>query len=297
MPSDTDDSPRLRRRTVLATAGLVGLGGVGTVTGYRALSEEREDVELERTLTVDEAFDIDEDPPDPAPEEYEPDRSDGAFQQCEPNPDRLSSGSHTANLTMIDAWNERYRIWGDGGDSNTETNESDGNGSNVETGDIDDSDSSGIDVQNTISLEKASDRVDGSYLYGVRLYSLCGVESDRLERLRLRRLEHELAVDPAVEVRSVLPERPITPDSGQCQMGFSTELESGWAAGYEQHWPAGEGTITAEHDDAVTLSLEGSISDSAAMEGLLELRSERPLVEIGDVFTWTVRGEATRRGL
>ncbi|KDE58662.1 hypothetical protein EL22_03290 [Halostagnicola sp. A56] len=273
MPSDTDDSPRLRRRTVLATAGLVGLGGVGTVTGYRALSEERENIELERTLTVDEAFDIDENPPDPAPEDHEPDRSDGVFQQCEPNPDRLRSGSHIANLTMIDAWNERYRIWGDG------------------------SDASGIDVQNSISLEKASDRVDGSYCYGVRLYSQCHVDSARLERLRLRRLEHELAVDPAVEVRSVLPERPITPDSGQCEMGFSTELESGWAAGYEQHWPAGEETITAEHDDTVTLSLEGSISDSAAMEGLLELRSERPLVEIGDVFTWTVRGEATRRGL
>lgn len=277
MPSDADGSSRLRRRTVLTAAGLVGLAGVGTVSGYRAFTKEREDVELERTLSVDEEFDIDDNPPDPAPEAHEPDRSDGAFQRCDPDPDRLRSGSHTANLTMIDAWNERYRIWGDGPDSSADT--------------------SGVDVQNSISLEKASDRVDGSYLYGVRLYSQCHVDSARFERLGLRRMEHELAVDPAVEVRSVLPERPITPDNGQCKMGFSTELESGWAAGYEQHWPAGEETITAEHDDTVTLSLEGSVTDSAAMEGLLELRSDRPLVEIGDVFTWTVRGEATRRGL
>lgn len=297
MPSDTDDSPRLRRRTVLATAGLVGLGGVGTVSGYRALAREREDVELERTLTVSEEFDIDENLPDPAPEGHEPDRPDGAFQRCNPDPDRLRSGSHTANLSMIDAWNERYRIWSDETGSNAEADGNDETHAHAETGEIDDSDASAVDVQNSVSLEKASDRVDGSYLYGVRLYSQCHVESGRLERLCLRRLEHELAVDPAVEIRSVLPERPITPDSGQCEMGFSTELESGWAAGYEQHWPAGEGTITAEHDDTVTLSLEGSVTDSAAMKGLLELRSDRPLVEIGDVFTWTIRGEATRRGL
>ncbi|MDJ1432192.1 hypothetical protein [Halostagnicola sp. A-GB9-2] len=285
MPFEDDDSSPLRRRHFLG-AGVVGLAGIGTVSGYRALSEVREDVNLKRTLTVGEEFDVDENPPEPAPDDHEPDRPDGSFQRCEPDPDRLRSGSHIANLTMIDAWNERYRIWSDEADSSTET------------GDIEGSDASGVDVQNSLSLEKASDRVDGSYCYGVRLYSLCHVESARLEQLRLRRLEHELVVDSAIEIRSVLPERPIAPDGGVCEMGFSTELDSGWAAGYEQYWPAGEGTIAAERDDeTVTVSLEADTSSSLAAKGLLELRSDRPLSELGDVFTWTVRGEAARRGL
>ncbi len=285
MPSDNDDSSPLRRRHFLG-AGVVGLAGIGTVSGYRALSEAREDVDLERALTVEEELDVDDGPPDPAPDDHEIDRPDGSFHRCDPDPDRLRSGSHTANLTMIDAWNERYRIWSDETDSS------------VETGDIEGSDASGVDVQNSLSLEKASDRVDGELLYGVRHYSLCHIESSQIEQLRLRRLEHELVVNSEIEVRSVLPEQAITPDGGVCKMGFSTELDSGWAASYEQYWPAGEGTIAVDHDDnTVTVSLEGDISDSTAAKGLLELRSERPLSEIEDAFTWTVRGEATRRGL
>lgn len=279
--STTDSNPTRRRALLAAAAGGAGLLGIGTLAGSRVLTEDRDEVESTRRLETDEGFDIDDassGPPDEAEDGHD------ARQRCDPDPDRLRSGSHVSNLTLIDAWSERYRIFGE-----RETDEDSGSSPNEATG---------VDVQNTLTLDKASGYVDGSYLYGVRLYSLCHTNSSRLSQLHLRRLENELVVDSDIEIRSVLPESPIEPDDGLCSMSFLTELDDGWTAGYEQYWPPQGGRIEADRDDeTVVVSFDGDVSRSVAMKGLLELRSERPLSTFDEPFAWTVRGEASRRGL
>lgn len=272
MPSEESSSTAVNRRTFLAAFGACTVATAGAASGYRLLSEERDAVETTRRLTVDDEFDLDDTALDPAGD----DGPDGGeiSQRCDPDPDRWGSISHTANLTMIDAWNERYSIWGS-----------------------DDSEEHGIDVQNSVAVEKAPERVDGSYLYGVRLYSLCHVDHGRLSRVRLERMENELSVHPEIELRTVLPSDPIDPEDGVCYLTLLIELSSGWNAGYERSWWVDEGRIETERDDdRVTLSFDGDTSTSVAMGGLLELRTDRPLTAYDELFAWRVRGDATRRG-
>lgn len=271
MPSKSSPPRSLSRRSILAGAGICGLVGISGISGYRVIAAETDEVDVTRQLTVDDEFDIDDTSLDPAGE----DGPGGGeiSQKCDPDPDRIVSRSHVSNLTMIDAWNEDYRIWG---------------------GDADDV---GVAVHNSVAIEKAPERVDGMLMYGVRLYSLCHVESSRFSQLRLHRLENELTVESSVDIEAVLPSSPIRPTDGTCTLTLMRELPSGWNAGYEQTMWANSGTIDTTHDDGtVLLSFNGETANSVAMEGYLELRSDRPIVEIDDVFTWTIRGEATRRG-
>lgn len=279
MPSDESESGLTRRRALFA-AGLAGAAGVAGLAGLGAARPEREDAEITRELAVEDEFDVDDTDREPAGADAP---AGEISQRCDPEPDRIESISHTANLTFVDAWNERYGFWRD---------EDGENG-----GDSDD----GITVQNSIAVDKAPERVDGALVYGVRLYSLCHVDRPRLARLALRRMEHELTVDPAVELRTVLPSHPIGPEDGVCTLTLLVDLPSGWNAGYERTtWVNEETDGRVETDrgtDWTTLTFAGEVSRTAAMEGYLELRSERPLSTLDRAFEWTVRGEATRRGL
>ncbi|MCU4740989.1 hypothetical protein [Natronoglomus mannanivorans] len=276
-----------RRRNLLAGIGVVGLAGVGTASGYRLLSTEHDTVDSKRTLAVDDEFDLEDVDLEPAGEDSH--GSDVVSQECDPNPETYVSRNHTANLTLIDAWNERYRIWGE---RNASADDGDDNDSRER-------DENGVFVQNSVVVDKASERVDGSYLYGVRLHSMAHVESGRVTRHRLQRMENELAVDPEIEIRSVLPSAPIRPEDGVCTLTLLRELPSGWPVGYERSWWVDEGRIETDHDeddDRVTLSFDGDVSHAVGMEGYLELRTDRPLSAFDDPFEWTIRGEGTRRG-
>lgn len=272
MPSKSPTSRSLDRRSILAGAGICSLVGIGALSGSYVIATETDEVDVTRQLSVDDEFDIDDTTLDPAGKD---DSSGGEVsQQCDPDPDRIVSRSHIYNLTMIDAWNEDYRIWSENGDE------------------------IGVTVQNSVAIEKAPERVHGMLMYGVRLYSLCHVESGRFSQLRLHRLENELTVESEVDIEAVLPSEPIRPTDGTCSLTLMRELPSGWNAGYDQTMWANDGVIdTARDDDTVLLSFDGETPNSVAIEGYLELRSERPITEIDDVFTWTIRGEATRRGL
>lgn len=272
MPS-SDGRPLSRRRTLLAGAGVVG-----TASGYRLLSADRETETVTRRLGVEDERDVDEIDADET--ELESTGADGGSvsQRCESDPERWRTGTRSSNLTSVDFWNERYWIWGSEAEA-----EDDGH--------------SGVDVQNALWLTKAPERIDGSYLYGVRLHSRCVLEDETLSRLRLRRLEQELTVDSDLDVRAVLPSSPVTPEDGRCTVTMLTELPSGSNAGYEQYWSVDEGTIETEHvDDTVTLSYDGETSDPVTVRGIFELRTERPISEFSEPLEWTVRGEATRRG-
>ncbi|WP_276254878.1 hypothetical protein [Halomontanus rarus] len=286
--ADARSSPiSTRRRKLLAGVGAIGLAGVGTASGYRLLSTEHDTVDSNRSLSVDDEFDLDDVDLEPADEDGR--GNDVVSQRCDPDPETYGSGSHTANLTLIDAWNERYRIWGESDTSANGGNDNDGR----------ERDESGVFVQNSVVVDKAPERVDGSYLYGIRLHSQAHVENGRVTRHRLQRMENELAVDSEIEIRSVLPSEPIRPEDGECTLTLLRELPSGWHTGYERSWWVDEGRIETDHDendDRVILSFEGDVSNAVGMEGYLELRTERPLSTLSEPFEWTVRGEATRRG-
>lgn len=283
------------RRALLAGLGTLGLAG-GTGLGYRAWSTRTDETDVTRRLTVDDEFSLDETGVTPVEDsDRTPRRKPSVSHRCDPDPGRIDSTSYSANFSMIDAWNERYHLWrtadgGQGGDGSGSENESDG----------DDTDGPGVSVQNSVTLEKAPERVDGSYLYGSRLYSLAHVEDGHLSRHRIRRLEIDLRIDPAIEVRTVLPTGPIDPESGVCTLTLLRELPSGWNAGYERTTWVNEGTVDTAYDrdaNRVTLSFTGDSSMSESMLGLLELRTDRPITAFDEPFTWTVRGTASRRGL
>lgn len=267
MPSSDPDESRTTRRKLLAGAGTVAAVGAGTV-GYRLLSPDRDSTASTRNLAVEQRT-----------AGAVPESTEGAgggrtvVQRCDPDPERWSSVSHAENVAMLRAWNQDYRLSGN------------------------DSARGGVTVDNTLALDRAAERVDGAYLYFVRLYSLFGVENGPLSEVRLRRATTELAVPPSVDVRSVLPSRPVGPDDGACTTTLLVDLPSGQRAGYERDWSVAEGTVEATRErNRVTLSLTGDVGGPTSMQGLVELRSERPLSALDGSFEWTVRGEATRRG-
>lgn len=287
MSADTSATGDPSRRAVLAGLGTLGLVG-GTGLGYRIWSARTDETGVTRALTVDEESSLDETELTPVEDgDRTPRREPAVSQRCDPDPERIESSSHHANITMIEGWNERYHLWRDTDDDRSGTDQHD-------------TDEPGVSVQNTVTLERASERVDGTYLYGSRLHSLAYVEDGYLSRHRIRRMESELRVDPAIDVRSVLPSAPIGPDSGVCTLTLLRELPSGWNAGYERTTWVDEGTVDATYDRAanrVTLSFTGDSSTAASMHGLLEFRTERPLAAFDEPFTWTVRGVGSRRGL
>ncbi|WP_049925811.1 hypothetical protein [Halopiger goleimassiliensis] len=274
MPSD-DSSSSVTRRLLLA-AGIAGSAGVVGLAGVHATTPDTDSVETTRTLSVADETDVDEMYLEPAGT----DGPDGGeiSQRCDPDPGRIESRSHIAHLSFVEAWNERYRLWSE--DEGSET---------------------GVSVQNSLVVEKAPERVDGQLVYGVRLHSLSHVTDPRFASLGLRGMEQELTVDPAVDLRTVLPSNAVDPRKGVCTLTLLVELPSGWNAGYEQTaWvnEENEGRFAAERGtDGTTLSYEGDAAGAASMEAYLELRSDRPLSTIDDVFEWTVRGDAERRGL